>query len=609
MKNKAQKTLNGIMIIIVLIIVVSYVVLNLGGLKDNTVTGMVVEDEEGNTVPPPEGQLPTTSTNQPPTNNPTTPPSSNPPLIEITLKDNNKAYTDSKGNYFKDAQGTQKLEITTASGYDWFFYTENGKKIYYDYQVSSSSGSSAAGTPVLTTTTSTTIKIIDNKLYSISYGDVKEYTNIPNTPYYYSGSTVVDAAGKTITTISIVKNFDNKNFIIKEGDNYYYTNENVGKQQIKEGTITDTTIDGKKVKITLEKGQLTTYTSIDEKNTLYADDKGFVYSFDGNQKTLKGYNYQQVSTKSGDKISWYTDLDKKNKLYYSEDNGVTYNSYEYTQDYLGNLYLKDANGNYYIVEKTGITSDKKPIYNKLSTEDSEKNKIDSLDYIFTSWGTTIDRWVYYTSGFSGFSFFYGDTGWIYSSLDETMQNILGGIDGWSSIPCQGEVSSTDGNVAGAYSSNPGGGYAYIKGERITYTNYTESGTGYYYVYKVSGYVDPESCDMKVKFIRKCDDGTHSLFVDSNTNMDYVFSLDEGDDPIAYSGNNMIVAQSSHLCSDVCIQFKQISTGCLIGVSEGDEVCSTIIESRQQRYDLGCNDFYCGLFGVLSGASTGKSGYI
>ncbi len=610
MKNKAQKTLNGIMIIVVMVIVASYIALNIGsiegnkvtGAASNQITGMVTEEEveaNSNTVNNPQ---PTQSVNQ--------------NLVATTLKEGNLAYKDNKDTYYKDAQGTQKLEKTTASGYDWFFYTENGKKTYYDYQVSSTPTSSTTPTPVLSTTTSTTVKIIDNKLYSISYGNVKEYTPIPGTSYYYGDGKVIQkgTTENTITEvkdISVTKDLGNGNYIYKQGDTYYYAG---GEKptQIKDKETISATINGKSVKISLENGEIATYTSIDSKNTLYADEKGIVYQFDkDNNKIEVGYNYKEVSSKDNTKSSWYTDKGDKNTLHYSEDNGVTYTSYDYTQDYLGNIYLKDEEGNYYIVERTSEKdANGNYKYTLKGEKDKEGNTIDALDYTFTSWGTTIDKWVYYTSGFSGFSMFYNkDDSWIYGNLDETMQNILGGIDGWSSFVCSGEVSSTDGSVAGAYSSNPGGGYAYIKGERITYINYTESSTNEYYVYKVSGYVDPESCGMEVKFVRKCDDGTSSLFVDSETDSDYVFTLEQGDDPIAYSGSNMIVAQTTHLCSQVCIQFNQIATGCLNGVSEGDELCSTIVEGGEQSFDLDCGDFYCGFFGILGGASTGASGFI
>lgn len=100
-------------------------------------------------------------------------------------------------------------------------------------------------------------------------------------------------------------------------------------------------------------------------------------------------------------------------------------------------------------------------------------------------GNILSSWASSTSGYSGMSLFYDEPDPIIE-LDETISNILGGIDGWTSEICKGDVSDAVSSYGTAFSAFPSGGaYAHIEGTKIKVTSYNTTTPADYYLYKIS----------------------------------------------------------------------------------------------------------------------------
>jgi len=266
--------------------------------------------------------------------------------------------------------------------------------------------------------------------------------------------------------------------------------------------------------------------------------------------------------------------------------------------------------------KIGTSTDEKT---KEALENA-KNRIANKAYMNTppAWMDTtynfLNRMSGYLDGYSGASFFYTDDGFIYDQLDETMQNALSGIEGWSSIICQSDVVGDINNNNGyAFSSSTSGAYAHIEGEKITVTNYTtpSSPTSTYY-YKISFEVSPgtSSVGCNMKFRTYLGRGTTPLVLGNISNSAYQWSLQGGDSTISYTGTNMIVRNSDTTYTEACIFFDEISPktgtqGCMIGISEGDYLCNTITAGAEQTYtDFECS--WCDSVGDLFGGGSSSS---
>lgn len=235
-------------------------------------------------------------------------------------------------------------------------------------------------------------------------------------------------------------------------------------------------------------------------------------------------------------------------------------------------------------------------------------------------GDILNQLASATSGYKGMSFFYDEPD-PFIELDGTMANLLGGIDGWTSLICQDEMTQSLDNGM-AFSPYIDGAYAHVQGDKMQTINYDGSPADNYY--RISVTVDPGSeangCDMnfalvlsggaqtiieQVRYDKTIvesgydDYGNQMLYettisvvenitttipsikrylVDATGNLsqtEYMFEVKKGESALSYSGSNMIFFHDTADFNRVCLEFKDIlpDSGCLIGVDKGDDICN------------------------------------
>lgn len=228
-----------------------------------------------------------------------------------------------------------------------------------------------------------------------------------------------------------------------------------------------------------------------------------------------------------------------------------------------------------------------------SEEIVDSKEFSGWDFNSEWFGNLLSDWASATAGYSGMSLFYEEPDPIIE-LDETISNMLGGIDGWTSEICKSDVSEAVSNYGTAFSAFPSGGaYAHIEGTKIKVTNYNTTTPIDYYLYKISFSVSSGSdeyrgCDIDFRVYIK-DGITKSLFKNS-AGADWTFKTkrDGGENTISYAGTSMIAAQSQTNYNQLCLEFKNINpnivtpiggyqTNCLIGIDSGDEMCVNIVD--------------------------------
>jgi len=268
---------------------------------------------------------------------------------------------------------------------------------------------------------------------------------------------------------------------------------------------------------------------------------------------------------------WYTIEDGKIK---SEEtiSGLT------DETPLGNRYFIGEDGKRYVIGANG-----KP------------EEVSDWAWRSVRWGQFLDEATYITSGYRGLTFFYNEPKWLFGFYDETVMNILGGIeDGWSSLVCSSKISDTEESGI-AMSESTTGAFAHIEGEKIKVINYSSEEPETYYLYKISFEVDPGpeigGCDMEFKvYIQQ---PRRSVFRNSKTGGYYTFVLKKGNRSVAYIGANMIFKESKNNYQKVCIDFEKIAGGCLVGIGQDGELCADIIDGGEKSISLGedpCDTF-------------------
>jgi len=202
-------------------------------------------------------------------------------------------------------------------------------------------------------------------------------------------------------------------------------------------------------------------------------------------------------------------------------------------------------------------------------------------------GNQLDLWQSATSGYDNLA------GLFYTDEDadnqlgildnEWAQTILGGIDGWTSKICEGEM--TDSESSGfAFSGNPSiEAFAHIEAERVKYTNYSDPQQGTFYMYKITYEIDPgedtDHCNME-----------WNIYVDDTKLWSLNFDQDNYTNAV---GSNAILDISTRKYNKVCIKFFSIRTGCLQGVYEGDKICNKIAKGGSNDaadFDFDCVNF-------------------
>jgi len=251
--------------------------------------------------------------------------------------------------------------------------------------------------------------------------------------------------------------------------------------------------------------------------------------------------------------------------------------------------------------------------------DEEGNKVHQTHRItsgirwayFSSWfGNLLADMADATSGYSGVSFFYDEPDPVIE-LDETMSNLLGGIDGWTSEICKADVVDAADDMGMAVSPfASGGAYAHIQGEKLKLTNFNISEDGVTtYLYKISFVVSSGSetrgCDIEFKVEL---DGVSLFTKDGSDNVFKTKRDDEDENTVSYTGSSMLVLEYENNYNELCIHFEkdginpELITGsqrCLIGVDtdEHDKICTTIHDggAREMETEDPCGNALLTLF--------------
>ncbi len=223
-------------------------------------------------------------------------------------------------------------------------------------------------------------------------------------------------------------------------------------------------------------------------------------------------------------------------------------------------------------------------------------------------------------GYSFFSFLYSEPAPFVD--DPNLLNILGGptgeLYGWTSFICAERATDIH-DLGAAFATSLSGAFAHIEGEKATIIDFNASSgkrQPNLFLYKISFKVNPgiesRGCNMKFKVMISGISGRRSLFVDDGDGSDFVFKVEAGDDPVDFSGNNLIFAQSKNNFDKVSIQFLELTGNvvpCLDGVSEGEELTSRLIDNspRELNFEDPCGGAYNLFMPLCWGGSSGGEG--
>ena len=264
----------------------------------------------------------------------------------------------------------------------------------------------------------------------------------------------------------------------------------------------------------------------------------------------------------------------------------------------------------------------------------EQTYLTGKEYVKARWdvftgrtGEVISNLQAFFSGYSGASLFYDEPD--PAELPRWMSDMLGGIDGWTSAICAGKVSDSDDNGIAFSPFASGGASAHIEGARIPVTDYTQSPSEEYYMYKISFEVDVGSeergCDINFRaLIKNSQQGiTKPIIKNSRTSGAYTFKLNRDGSgygrSVSYTGSSMELGESTNYYDSVCIRFDRIDPEvvtqrggsqqrCLIGVNQGEEICVNIIDEgpREMHTENPCRDVMGFSIGCLGGGTGGES---
>jgi len=239
---------------------------------------------------------------------------------------------------------------------------------------------------------------------------------------------------------------------------------------------------------------------------------------------------------------------------------------------------------------------------KIDDKDDAKRYVGTNPWMYF-FGSSLDFWQEATTGYSNLAgLFYSDeeADNQFGILDNQFVNdVLSGIDGWSSMMCRGKITDSDSSGYAFSGTGSDEAFAHVEMERITFINYSEMGYGSgevkRYIYKITYAVNPgeddEHCNMEWNY-----------YVDGLKLWSINFNEDDYTDAI---GSNAIVDYSDKLYNKICIKFFKLRTGCLEGVYEGDSVCNTVSDGG--TYDAATFDFSCDTFvGWAGGCNDAKS---
>ena len=246
--------------------------------------------------------------------------------------------------------------------------------------------------------------------------------------------------------------------------------------------------------------------------------------------------------------------------------------------------------------------------------ETEKKIIDNIVYMNTQypgWFGQFGRILDITQNFwlfrlvnnqgyphiAGLSYDNNDDPWF--ELGDKWNNYLSGPQGVAAELCKSAVAISDLDGGFATSSNVGGPYATIEGEKITIINHTDPTPDTFYYYKISIDIYPGTsvlgCDLKfqIYLLDKNNNKVH-LMLENESSSPYTWDIKRGDPTVSFKGPDMYVRPSKKEYKKVCIDFQRIipreERSCLIGIEEGDAICSIIKEGETHEFDLKCH--YC-----------------
>ena len=347
-------------------------------------------------------------------------------------------------------------------------------------------------------------------------------------------------------------------------------------------------------------------------NVMYLNG-AYLHEENGELKFVNAADVELPGVTPDGRGGWYDD---KGNHFIGDVEGTVFNKKEWTfytdSDYDGDIDDMDAGIKYdscthyknqLVCEKDDKVYDCANYKCSKDPIDEETQK-DMGAYWMLRTGNILGTVEEFTSGYSGISLLYDEPMF---EFDPWMSNVLGGIDGWTSLICQHKTSDSN-NYGAAFSQTMEGAYAHIEGERLKTYQFENSPPTILYFYKISFEVaGGDSCDIKFRVTI----GNHIskyLFKDSVTGEPFIFYANQSAEPISYAGNKMIFAQSTTDYNKLCIDFVNIEPrNCLIGVDKDEDLCATIRDAGERSIDISdpCENSLNSLFVPLCWFGGGK----
>jgi len=258
-----------------------------------------------------------------------------------------------------------------------------------------------------------------------------------------------------------------------------------------------------------------------------------------------------------------------------------------TTDPYGNVYYRDGDGNFYKLNSAGQFVDLNGDVHDSIGDIDDGDKITGWDYFTVAFGMGLDEATAIASGYSGLSLFYREDPLIEWTQDEWFNKLFGGIYGWSSAICSG-VPAELAAYGAAFSEAPGGAYAHIEAENISITDYNQVPPSQYFLYKITFEVYPGPCNISFKVLKyeKGVAAPTSLFLNEDGVTDYVFRATSRNTTISYIGPDTFFEESNSIYTHFSIKFTNIRSGCLLGISQEDELKVSVLSGGSGSVPLG-----------------------
>ena len=247
---------------------------------------------------------------------------------------------------------------------------------------------------------------------------------------------------------------------------------------------------------------------------------------------------------------------------------------------LGNTYFQRTDAGvttYYRLSSNGL----------LTSSQTQGDEVGWWDYYSAAIGTSLDRIGYITSGYRGLNIFYTDPQPLIEN--ELVTGILGGMDGWESLACrQKAVDSIDAGIA--FSDTPtGGASAHVEATKVRVTNYSAQPPQSSYLYRASfgviGGSEERGCTINFEIWLK-GDAAIPMVTDTGNALPFMYTATRDGEINRVTDSKFF--ESARNYNQICIRFTRLDpqvigpqlSPCLIGIQEGSELCSPIVDSEE-----------------------------